>query len=610
MKNHSEDLKKKLNSLLLKVQKPARYIGGEVNSIVKSPSDVDLSFAFCFPDIYEIGMSHLGLKIIYSLINSRAEYSCERCFMPSDDMECLMRQHGIPLYSLENMTPLRNFDILGFTLQYELSYTSILAMLDLSGIPICKSKRVDDEYPLIIAGGACACNPEPLRDFFDIFVIGEGEEVTLELLDLFNKCKKEKSTRAEFLCKAKDVDGVFVPESPCKHNRVDTQELVTKRIVLDLDKIFFPQEFIVPFVETVHDRAVTEVLRGCIRGCRFCQAGFICKPYREKSRDKILTETKDLCENTGYDEISLCSLSTSDYSNIEQLLEELTKYTDINKVNLALPSLRIDKFNNDVLERIKSVRKSTLTFAPEAGTQRLRDVINKNITEENIMEGCRVAFWGGYSSVKLYFMLGLPTETDSDIAGIYELVTKIMRLYKQVGPNRGISISISLATFVPKPFTPFQFEPMITREVADQRQKLLISLFEEGGHKIGKSRKVKISRSNYDSALLEAVLARGDARLGNVIHAAWKRGCKLDSWGEHFDFNKWKSAFDECNVDMIDIACRRRNYDEKLPWEYVDMLVSPSYLIRENKLAHEGKTTPNCREKCSGCGIACKSATK
>jgi radical SAM superfamily enzyme YgiQ (UPF0313 family) len=582
---------KKSNTInLLKVQKPARYTGGEVNSIVKNADNVELRMAFCFPDTYEIGMSHLGMKILYSLINSRDEYWCERVFMPLPDMQELMRKNEAPLYGLESMEAIRDFDVLGFTLQYELSYTTILAMLDLAGIPLLRSER-DEGHPLVIAGGPCACNPAPLSDFIDIFIIGEGEEVTLELLDLYNQCQKKCNengvSRADFYSKAALIEGVYIPE---------LQNKATKRTVKDLDKVFFPSEFVVPFVETVHDRAVTEVLRGCIRGCRFCQAGFICRPYREKSPQKILSEAKSLCESTGYDEVSLCSLSTSDHSELETVLKDLTDYTDRNSVNLSLPSLRIDRFSDEVLERIKSVRKSSLTFAPEAGTQRLRNVINKNITEENILNGCRVAFTGGYSTVKLYFMLGLPTETDEDITGIHTLVEKIMKLYKECGPNRGIQVSISLATFVPKPFTPFQYEPMICREEADRRQKMLVELFR------GK-RKVKISRSDYSMAFMEAVLARGDSRLGKVIHEAYKSGCMLDSWDDYFDLSKWKSAFEAVGVDPLEIASRRREYDEVLPWNNINMLVSNEFLVKENKKAHKEETTPNCRESCSGCGI-------
>jgi len=600
----------KLEKILLKVQKTARYIGGEVNEVRKSHENADLSFCFCFPDVYEIGMSHLGAKILYSLINSREEYVCERAFMPYADMEALMRENDIPLYALESLRPLGEFDVLGFTLQYELSYTTILAMLDLAGVPACKSERVDSAgesaYPLIIAGGPCGCNPAPLEDFIDLFVLGEGEEVTLELLDALSECKKIGLNREQTLCKLAEIDGVCVPCQPevVDGNSECQPKKVVKRIVTDLDSVFFPETFIVPFAETVHDRAVAEVLRGCIRGCRFCQAGFICRPYREKSVGRIARETRSLCESTGYDEVSLCSLSTSDHSRIEELLSTLGVYTDENNVNLALPSLRIDKFSDGILERIKSVRKSTLTFAPEAGTQRLRDVINKNLTEEEILGGCEVAFRGGYAAVKLYFMLGLPTETDDDIAGIHDLVSKIMRLFKQVGPKRGISVSISLSTFVPKPFTPFQFEAMISRADADRRHKLLLDLFENSGHKVGKSRKVKLSRSDYNSALLEAAFARGGRELGAVIHeAAFKHGCKLDSWGDYFDFAKWQSAFESCKLDLVDIACRPRSYDENLPWDCVDMLVSKDFLISENEKAREGLVTPNCREKCSGCGL-------
>ncbi|MCL2755368.1 MAG: TIGR03960 family B12-binding radical SAM protein [Oscillospiraceae bacterium] len=587
-------IRTKLEEILLKVQRPARYIGGELNTVVKPRESVALRTAFCFPDVYEIGMSHLGAKILYSLINSLAEYSCERVFMPSADMEQLMQENEIPLYTLESLHPLREFDIVAFTLQYELSYTTVLAMLDLAGIPLRRAERENGDWPLIIAGGPCACNPAPLEEFIDAFVIGEGEEVTLELLDTIAECKKHSCLLDEVYTKLSQIDGVFTPSKPNK---------VVRRTITDVDEIFFPGAFVVPFVEAVHDRAVTEVLRGCIRGCRFCQAGFICRPYREKSVSKILAETRALCESTGYDEVSLCSLSTSDHSRVEELLSTLGVYTDENNINLAMPSLRIDKFSDGILERIKSVRKSTLTFAPEAGTQRLRDVINKNITEENILDGCRIAFAGGYSAVKLYFMLGLPTETDDDIAGIADLVCKLMKLYKQVGPKRGISVSISLATFVPKPHTPFQFEPMISRSESDRRQRLLFDLFEAAGHKPGKSRKVKLSRSDYNSALIEAALARGGRELGAVIHAAFKGGCKLDSWGDFFDFAKWEAAFESRHVDLVDTATRSRAYDEQLPWDNIDTLVSKDYLVRENSLAHEGKTTPNCREKCSGCGV-------
>jgi len=584
--------------ILLGVQRPARYTGGEFGEVVKE--NADLRFALCFPDTYEIGMSHLGMKILYSLINSRDNYACERVFMPYPDMAQKMKDRNIPLFALESGRSLCDFDIAGFSLQYEMCYTTVLAMLESGGIPAQKSHRGGGKYPLIIAGGPCVCNPEPLCDFIDLFVIGEGEEITLELLDLYHNTH----SRGDFLKKAALIGGVYVPEfynteynDDLTVKSISPDTKITKRIVKDLDGMFFPKSFIVPFVEPVHDRAVTEVLRGCIRGCRFCQAGFIYRPYREKSGGVILEQTRALCENTGYDEVSLCSLSTSDYSNIEELLGRLTDYTDRNGISLSLPSLRIDKFNGEVLRRIKSVRKSGLTFAPEAGTQRLRDVINKNITEENILSGCKTAFQGGYSAVKLYFMLGLPTETDGDVAGIYSLIEKIMRLFKEVGPKKGISVSVSLATFVPKPFTPFQYEPMTSREEIEGKQKLLMSMV--------KSRKVKISRSGYNTSFMEAVLARGDRRLGQVIYSAYKKGCVLDAWDDYFDFNKWREAFGEHGIDPAFYANRRRDYNEVLPWSHIDTGVSREFLIRENKLAHESKTTPNCREKCANCGFNC-----
>jgi len=587
------------DKILLNVQRPARYTGGEFNEVVKDAGSVALKFAFCFPDTYEIGMSHLGLKILYSLINSREEFLCERAFMPLPDMAEQMRVNKLPLFALESGRPLGDFDIVGFTLQYELCYTTILAMLELAGIPALKAER-GDRYPLIIAGGPCACNPEPLADFIDLFVIGEGEEVTLELLDLYASC----DNRADFLLKAAQIKGVYVPalynaeyNSDGTVKAVTPDKRVTKRVIADLNAVFYPDKFIVPFVETVHDRAVAEVLRGCIRGCRFCQAGFIYRPYREKDGGVILNQTRALCENTGYDEVSLCSLSTSDYSEIEKLLGDLTDYTDKNGVNLSLPSLRIDSFSEEVLRRIKSVRKSGLTFAPEAGTQRLRDVINKNITEDDVLSGCRTAFAGGYSAIKLYFMLGLPTETLDDIAGIYALTEKIMRLFKEVGPKKAIAVSISLATFVPKPHTPFQYEPMASREEVEERRKHLMSFVKSG--------KVRVSRSDYSMSLMEAVLARGDRRLGKVIYSAYKNGCVLDSWDDCFDFAKWQAAFGEHGLDPAFYANRRRDYGEIAPWSHIDMLVSEAFLIRENRRAHEGLTTPNCREKCAGCGVGC-----
>ena len=603
-------LRNKIEKLLLQVQKPSRYIGGEAGSIVKDKSKVDVRFAFCFPDTYDIGMSHLGMKILYSLINERENYWCERVFAPAEDFEALMRKNKIPLYGLESLEPIADFDFIGFTMQYELSYTNVLNMLDLAGIPIFARDRGDELTRIIVAGGPCVCNPEPLADFFDLFILGEGEEVNLELMDLYLEHKKAGSSKIEFLREAAQIQGIYVPSFYhffYKENgtieRMETSdgapEVVHKRIIKDFDKVYYPDNFVVPFTEIVHDRASVEVLRGCIRGCRFCQAGFIYRPFREKSTDTICRETRDLCENTGYDEVSLASLSTSDHSEIDSMLSELIDYTEGEHINLSLPSLRVDNFSESLLEKIKRVRKSGLTFAAEGGTQRLRDVINKNVSEEEIMSTCRIAFEGGYSSVKLYFMMGLPTERDEDIVGIAELAQRVVDLFYSIEnrpKGRGVQVSVSTATFVPKPFTPFQFEPQDTREEIERKQKLLVDSV--------KTKKIKVSWHDPNVSILEAVLAKGDRRLCDVIYAAWKKGCKFDSWSEYYKFDTWMEAFDECGVDPAFYANRRFEYDEILPWDHLDYYVSKEFFIRENKTAHEAITTPNCRLKCSGCGVS------
>ncbi|MBR3901435.1 MAG: TIGR03960 family B12-binding radical SAM protein [Ruminococcus sp.] len=603
------NLKEKIEKYLMDVQKPSRYIGGEVGSIVKDKNSVDVSFAFCFPDTYDIGMSHIGMKILYSLKNARENFRCERCYAPDVDFEKIMRENDIPLYSLESLEPVRDFDFIGFTMQYELSYTNVLNMLDLAGIPIFAKDRTAELTQIVVAGGPCVCNPEPLADFFDIFILGEGEEVNLELMDLFNEMKKQGASRLEFLRKAAQIEGIYVPQFYNFDYKEDgtiekmtvsenAPEKITKRIIKDFDNVFYPENFVVPFTEIVHDRVSVEVLRGCIRGCRFCQAGFIYRPFREKSPDTIYKETKCLCENTGYDEVSLASLSTSDHSQIDEMLTKLIDYTAGERINLSLPSLRVDNFTEELLEKIKKVRKSGLTFAAEGGTQRLRDVINKNVTEEEIMSTCKIAFEGGYSSVKLYFMMGLPTETDEDIVGIAELAQRILDLYYSIEnrpKGRSPQISVSCATFVPKPFTPFQFEPQDTREEIERKQKLLLDSV--------KSKKIKVSYHDADVSQLEAVLAKGDRRLCNVVYTAWKMGCKFDSWSEHFKFDVWLEAFEKCGVDPAYYANRRAEYDEILPWDHLDYMVSKEFFIRENKTAHNAVTTPHCRQKCSGCGV-------
>lgn len=604
------DIRLALDEILPKIQKPARYAGGEFGSVVKDPKKVKLRFAFCFPDLYEIGMSHLGMKILYSLFNRREEIWCERVFAPDVDMERMMREKGIPLYGLESKDPIGCFDFIGFTLQYELCYTAVLNMLDLAGVPVLAKDRGEDA-PIVVAGGPCVCNPEPLADFIDIFFPGEGEEVDLEVMDLYMKIKAEGAGRLDkkrFLREASQIPGVYVPSLyEVRYNEDQTiQEVipqegapakVTKRIIQDLDKVFYPDQFVVPFVDVVHDRAVVEVMRGCIRGCRFCQAGFIYRPLREKSHETLDKNVRDLCDSTGYEEVSLSSLSTSDYTELEPLLDQLLSWTQDDNINLSLPSLRVDNFSEELLQKIAKVRKSGLTFAPEAGTQRMRDVINKNVSEQELMDTCTIAFAGGYTSVKLYFMLGLPTETMEDIKGIADLAQRVVDLFYNLPTKpkgKGVTVNIGLANFVPKPFTPFEFEPQATLEQLKERQKYLLSCI--------KTKKITVSFHDYQTSMLEGVLARGDRRLGKVIHTAWQKGCNLDGWDEHFHFDRWMESMTECGLDPAFYCSRTRSYDEIMPWDHMDYCISKSFLVRENKKAHENCTTPHCRLQCSGCG--------
>ena len=602
-------LKDKIESILPLVQKPARYTGGELNSVVKNKENIDLRFAFCFPDTYEIGMSHLGMKILYSLINSRDNYWCERVFAPDTDMEEIMRERGIPLFALESRDALADFDAIGFTLQYELCYTNVLNMLDLAGIPLRSANRGDSlDTPIIVAGGPCVCNPEPLADFIDVFEIGEGEEVTLEFLDLLNEYKNSGKTRSEFLIAASKIEGIYVPSLyDIEYNEDGTIKSITakngapdkinKRVVADLDAVFYPDKFVVPFVEVVHDRVVHEIFRGCIRGCRFCQAGFWYRPIREKSVDTISKQSQKLACTSGYDELSLCSLSSSDYTKITELLEELLGWAVPQKINVALPSLRIDNFSDELKEKLSLVRRSGLTFAAEAGTQRLRDVINKNISEEEILETCRKAFTGGWTAVKLYFMIGLPTETDDDVIGINQLSQKVVNEFynnPDKPKGKGVNVSAGVSSFVPKPCTPFQWEPQDTREELKRKQQLLLETCT--------SKKITFRFHNTDLTFLEGVFARGDRKLCKVIETAYRNGCTFDSWDDKFKFDTWMNAFETCGVSTEFYANRRRSYDEILPWDHINSGVKKSFLISENEKAKKAETTGHCRQQCAGCG--------
>lgn len=600
-------IKKEVEKILQYVQKPARYVGGELNSVVKNPNKVDIRYAFCFPDIYEIGMSHLGMKILYGLVNEREDAWCERVFAPDIDMEEQMRKNNVPLFALESGDYIKDFDIIGFTLMYELCYTNVLNMLDLAGIPLYSKDR-DELTPVICCGGPCACNPEPIADFMDIVFLGDGEESTNEVLDLLKYCKQNGLSKKEFLLKAKDITGVYVPsfyediyndDGTLKELKVtnNAPKSVKKSIVSDMNKCYYPKEFVVPFINIVHDRAVEEIFRGCIRGCRFCQAGFIYRPIREKSVETINAQSKALIESTGYDELSLCSLSTSDHSKVNEMLTSLIDWTVKDKINLSLPSLRVDNFSDELVDKLNKVRKSGLTFAPEAGTQRLRDVINKNVTQEEVINTCTKAFDNGWTTVKLYFMMGLPTETMEDIEGIANLGMEVVHAFYK-NPNRqkgtGLQVNISCSSFIPKPFTPFQWEPEDSMDSLKAKQKHLLESIP--------SKKIRVSYHETPTSLLEGVLARGDRRLSAVIHSAFKNGCKFDSWDEHFKFDAWLKAFEDNGIDPYFYTQRKREFSELLPWDHLDYGISRKFLENENLKAHQNTTTPHCRIKCAGCG--------
>ena len=598
------------DGLLKSVEKPSRYTGNEWNSVIKDPKTVDIRFAFCFPDTYEIGMSHLGMKILYHLLNERQDCYCERVFAPWTDMEAKMRENNIPLYSLESKDEIKSFDFIGFTLQYEMSFTNIVNMLDLAGVPLMTADRKDND-PFVCAGGPCAYNPEPLADIIDFFMLGEGEDIINEVMDEYSKWKGTGKTRTAFLEEIAKLEGIYVPlfyefdyneDGTIKSfTPIEPQYpvVIKKRIIKDLDKVYFPDNIIVPYTDIVHDRIMLEVFRGCIRGCRFCQAGFIYRPVREKSHERLMELAKKLEESTGYEEISLTSLSTSDYSQLEEFTTELLDEMNERKVGLSLPSLRLDSFSLDLMEKAQKVRKSGLTFAPEAGTQRLRDVINKGITEEDLLSAVSLAFNGGWHGVKLYFMLGLPTETIEDVEGIADLAHKVVHAYKRVPmekKGKGLNVTVSTATFVPKAFTPFQWEAQDSIENVTQKQMLLKD----------KVRSKQITYNYHENKLsfLEAVFARGDRRLGKALIKAWELGCKFDGWGEYFKYDIWMKAFEECGIDPYFYATRKREYDEILPWDHIDIGVSKKFLISESKKAYEEKITPNCRVNCGGCGAA------
>ncbi len=599
----------KLSDALLKsVEKPSRYTGNEWNSVIKDPKSVDIRFAFCFPDSYEVGMSHLGMKILYHLLNERNDCYCERVFAPWTDMEEKMRQNNIPLYGLESKDPIKDFDFVGFTLQYEMSFTNIINMLDLAGIPLTSDKRSDSDS-FVCAGGPCAYNPEPLADIIDFFMMGEGEEIINEVMDAYAKWKGTGRSRQEFLEDIVKIEGIYVPVfydvsynedgtiRSFEPKKPDYPVKIKKRIIKDMDKAYFPEKIIVPYTDIVHDRIMLEVFRGCTRGCRFCQAGFIYRPVREKSHKRLLELANKLEESSGYEEISLTSLSTSDYTELHELTTGLLDEMEDKKVNLSLPSLRIDSFSLDLMEKAQKVRKSGLTFAPEAGTQRLRDVINKGVTEEDLLNAVSMAFNGGWNGVKLYFMLGLPTETMEDVEGIADLAYKVVNAYKNVPREKKgkfLNVTVSTSSFVPKAFTPFQWEPQDSRENLNEKQMLLKSKI--------RSKQITYNYHENRLSLLEAVFARGDRKTCKVLLKAWEMGCKFDSWGEHFKFDVWMKAFEECGVDPYFYATRKRDYDELLPWDHIDIGVSKKYLINESKKALEEKITPNCRVNCGGCG--------